>query len=40
MLQMLTLTYGFICYAVFLASYLYAIGFIGNFRGAKSVDFS
>ncbi|MEO8672885.1 MAG: methanethiol S-methyltransferase [Tahibacter sp.] len=38
MQRLAILLYGIVCYIVFFATFLYAVGFIGNFLAPKSID--
>ncbi len=38
MARLLTISYGFVCYLVFLAVFGYSIGFVGNFVVPRSID--
>jgi protein-S-isoprenylcysteine O-methyltransferase Ste14 len=38
MYRFLTIAYGAVCYVVFLAAFLYAIGFVGNLVVPLSID--
>jgi hypothetical protein len=36
--RVIAFLYGFACYLAFLATFLYAVGFLGNFAVSKSID--